>query len=53
MSQGKRNYYMYGVRLDFGSEVLLEYRLKNVRAFKSWNLSEIDAFWAFFEHTAT
>jgi len=36
---------MCGVRLDCGSEFLQEYRLKYDRAFKSWNLWEIDAFW--------
>jgi hypothetical protein len=37
---------MCGVRLDCGSEVLQEDRLKYDRAFKSWNLLEIDDIWA-------
>jgi hypothetical protein len=37
---------MYGFRLDCGSGVLKEYRLKYDRAFKSRNLLEIDAIWA-------
>jgi hypothetical protein len=46
VSQGKRNHNICGVRLDCGSEVLQAYRLKYDRAFKSWDLLEIDAIWA-------
>jgi hypothetical protein len=37
---------MCGSRIDCGSEVIQEYRLKYDRAFKRWNLLEIDAIWA-------
>ena len=42
---------MCGVRLDRGSEILQEYRLKYDGAFKGWNLLEIDAIWAWSGHT--
>ncbi len=38
VSQGKRNHNIRGVRLDCGSEVLQEYRLKYDEAFKIWKL---------------
>ncbi len=40
--QGKRNHNICGIRLDCGSEVFQEYALKYDRAFKGWNLLEID-----------
>jgi len=40
--QGKRNHNICGIRLDCGSEVIQEYRLKYDRAFNGWNLLGID-----------
>ena len=45
-SQGERTHNICGVRPGYGSEVLQEYRLKYDRAFKRWDLLEIDAIWA-------
>jgi len=39
---GKSNHNICGIRLDCGSEVFQEYALKYGRAFKGWNLLEID-----------
>ena len=52
VSQGKGNHNMCGVRLDCGSAVLQEYRLKYDRAFKRWDLLKIDSVWAESGHTA-
>ena len=46
VSQEEKNHNICDVRLDCGSEVLQEYRLKYDRALKNWNLLEIDAIWA-------
>jgi len=44
--QGKRNHNICDVRLDYGTEVLEDYRVEKDRALTSWNLLENDVIWA-------